>query len=45
VVDAAPAADAQHDAGSITPVVTGAALVALIGGAAVFVARRRRRTE
>jgi hypothetical protein len=45
VVDAAPAADARHDVGSITPVVTGAALVALIGGAAVFVARRRRRTE
>ncbi|RMB81077.1 LPXTG cell wall anchor domain-containing protein [Streptomyces shenzhenensis] len=45
VVDAAPAADAKHDTGSITPVVIGAALVALIGGAAVFVARRRRRAE
>ncbi|MER6956250.1 hypothetical protein [Streptomyces sp. NPDC000618] len=45
VVDAAPAADARHDAGSVTPVATGAALVLLIGGAAVFVARRRRRTE
>ncbi len=44
VVDAAPATDARHDPGSLTPVVTGAALVALIGGAAVLVARRRRRT-
>ncbi|MEV7085849.1 transmembrane domain-containing protein [Streptomyces sp. NPDC093085] len=42
VVDAAPAADAGHDSGSIAPVVTGAALVVVIGGAAVFVARRRR---
>ncbi|ADI04383.1 hypothetical protein SBI_01262 [Streptomyces bingchenggensis BCW-1] len=45
VVDAAPAADARHDSGSIVPVVTGAALVLAIGGAAAFVARRRRRTE
>lgn len=45
VVDAAPAADAPHDTGSLTPVLTGAALVALVGGAAVFAARRRRRTE
>ncbi|MFJ7071184.1 hypothetical protein [Streptomyces sp. NPDC098781] len=45
VVDAAPAADAEHDAGSILPVVTGASLVVLIGGAAVYAARRRRRTE
>ncbi|MEU9336989.1 hypothetical protein AB0D49_28120 [Streptomyces sp. NPDC048290] len=42
VVDAAPAADAPHDSGSIVPVVTGAALVVLVGGAAVFAARRRR---
>ncbi|MFI8946068.1 hypothetical protein ACIGO6_06070 [Streptomyces sp. NPDC053750] len=45
VVDAAPAADAPHDSGSILPVVTGASLVVLIGGAAVYAARRRRRTE
>ncbi|MFJ6727849.1 hypothetical protein ACIQPQ_23425 [Streptomyces sp. NPDC091281] len=45
VVDAAPAADAPHDPGSIAPVATGAALVVLIGGAAAYVARRRRRTE
>nr|WP_251829690.1 hypothetical protein [Streptomyces sp. ATCC 21386] len=45
VVDAAPAAEVRHDPGSITPVAVGAALVVLIGGAAVFVARRRRRTE
>ncbi|NNN32016.1 hypothetical protein HLK59_16930 [Streptomyces sp. S3(2020)] len=45
VVDAAPAADAPHDSGSLTPVAVGAALVAVIGGAAVFAARRRRRTE
>ncbi|MCL7376670.1 hypothetical protein [Streptomyces sp. 35G-GA-8] len=44
VVDADPAADARHDAGSLTPVVAGGALVVLIGGAAVFAARRRRRT-
>ncbi|MFE2190886.1 hypothetical protein ACFXAQ_08575 [Streptomyces olivaceus] len=45
VVDAAPAADAPHDAGSLVPVVTGVSLVVLIGGAAVYAARRRRRTE
>ncbi|MFE2550278.1 hypothetical protein ACFXGI_17250 [Streptomyces sp. NPDC059355] len=45
VVEAAPAADAHHDAGSYLPAVTTAALVLLIGGAALFVARRRRRTE
>ncbi|MFJ6705402.1 MULTISPECIES: hypothetical protein [unclassified Streptomyces] len=44
VVDAAPAADARHDSGSVLPVVTATGLVVLIGGAAVFVARRRRRT-
>ncbi|WP_106409612.1 hypothetical protein [Streptomyces odonnellii] len=43
VVDAAPAAEAGHDPGSTVPVITGASLVVLIGGAAVFVARRRRR--
>lgn len=45
VVDAAPAADAPHDSGSIVPVATGLGLVALIAGAAVFAARRRRRNE
>ncbi|MFJ9820326.1 hypothetical protein ACIRU3_34665 [Streptomyces sp. NPDC101151] len=45
VVDAEPAADAHHDSGSIVPVATGAGLVVLIGGAAAFVARRRRRAE
>ncbi|MEV7033316.1 hypothetical protein AB0N99_24235 [Streptomyces sp. NPDC093272] len=44
VVDAAPAADARHDSGSVLPVVTTTGLVVLIGGAAVVVARRRRRT-
>ncbi|MFJ6072720.1 hypothetical protein ACIQFU_18020 [Streptomyces sp. NPDC093065] len=43
VVDAAPAADARHDSGSIVPVVAGASLVLLIGGAAAYQARRRRR--
>ncbi|MEU6476850.1 hypothetical protein ABZ858_08130 [Streptomyces sp. NPDC047017] len=42
VIDAVPAADAKHDAGPVMPVVAGASLVVLIGGAAVFVARRRR---
>ncbi|MFJ4925577.1 hypothetical protein [Streptomyces sp. NPDC088736] len=42
VVDAAPAADVRHDPGSVLPVVAGVSLVALTGGAAVFVARRRR---
>lgn len=45
VVDAAPAADARHDSGSIVPMAAGAGLVVLIGGAAAFVARRRRRAE
>ncbi|MFE5555634.1 hypothetical protein [Streptomyces sp. NPDC056544] len=45
VVEAAPAADAQHDAGSFLPAVATGALVLLIGAAAVFAARRRRRTE
>ncbi|MGZ9935223.1 hypothetical protein ACXNSR_35720 [Streptomyces sp. NC-S4] len=45
VVEAAPAADAQHDAGSFLPAVATGALVLLIGPAAVFAARRRRRTE
>ncbi|MFC8345117.1 hypothetical protein [Streptomyces sp. NPDC057280] len=42
VVDAAPAADAAHDTGSVVPVVAGASLVLLIGGAAAYEARRRR---
>ncbi|MER5884030.1 hypothetical protein ABT160_09395 [Streptomyces sp. NPDC001941] len=41
VVDAAPAAAAPHDSGSVLPVVGGVALIALIGGAAVYSARRR----
>ncbi|MFB7552473.1 hypothetical protein [Streptomyces sp. NPDC056154] len=45
VVDAAPAADAKHDAGSLLPVTVGGCLIVLVGGAAVFAARRRRRTE
>ncbi|MER7639454.1 hypothetical protein [Streptomyces sp. NPDC126522] len=45
VVDAAPAADVRHDAGSIVPLVTGVTLIVLVGGTAVFVARRRRRIE
>ncbi|MER5780003.1 hypothetical protein ABT144_38025 [Streptomyces sp. NPDC002039] len=45
VVDAAPAADAKHDAGSYLPAVGAGALVLLIGAAAVFAAKRRRRTE
>ncbi|MEU6463156.1 hypothetical protein [Streptomyces sp. NPDC046976] len=44
VVDAAPAAEARHDAGSIVPVAAGAGLVVLIGGAA-YAAHRRRRSE
>ncbi|MFI5864062.1 hypothetical protein [Streptomyces sp. NPDC051546] len=43
VVEAAPAADAAHDAGSYLPAVATGALVLLIGGAAVYAARRRRR--
>lgn len=45
VVDAAPAADAEHDSGSIVPVAATAGLVVVIGGAAVFAAKRRRRAE
>ncbi|MGW6854314.1 hypothetical protein ACWGCK_36990 [Streptomyces virginiae] len=45
VVEAAPAADAQHDVGSYLPAVATGALVLLIGAAAVFAARRRRRAE
>ncbi|WP_326586253.1 hypothetical protein [Streptomyces sp. NBC_01294] len=45
VVDAAPAADTQHDAGSYLPAVATGALVLLIGAAAVFAAKRRRRAE
>lgn len=41
VVDAAPAADAEHDAGSVLPVVIGGALIVLVGGAGVYAARRR----
>ncbi|MYU03718.1 hypothetical protein GTY81_07380 [Streptomyces sp. SID8366] len=44
VVDAAPAAEARHDSGSIVPVAAGASLVVLIGGAA-YAAHRRRRSE
>ncbi|MFD5143718.1 hypothetical protein [Streptomyces sp. NPDC058401] len=43
VVEAAPAADAAHDVGSYLPAVATGALVLLIGGAAVYAARRRRR--
>ncbi|WP_326683269.1 hypothetical protein OHB31_02020 [Streptomyces microflavus] len=45
VVDAAPAPDAEHDSGSVVPVAATAGLVAVIGGAAVFAAKRRRRAE
>lgn len=45
VVEAAPAADAQHDVGSYLPAVATGALVLLIGAAAVFAARRRRRAQ
>ncbi|NYS21226.1 hypothetical protein HFP43_33190 [Streptomyces sp. SJ1-7] len=45
VVDAAPAPDAGHDSGSVVPVAATAGLVAVIGGAAVFAAKRRRRGE
>ncbi|MGW5366943.1 hypothetical protein ACWER6_01430 [Streptomyces sp. NPDC004009] len=45
VINAEPAADAKHDSGSLVPVATGAGLVVLIGGAAGYVAYRRRRTE
>lgn len=42
VVDAAPAAEARPDTGSVLPLVAAGGLVVLIGGAAVFEARRRR---
>ncbi|MFK0200291.1 hypothetical protein [Streptomyces lavendulae] len=45
VVEAAPAADAAQDAGSYLPAVATGALVLLIGAAAVYAARRRRRSE
>ncbi|MFG2972283.1 hypothetical protein ACGFYY_04650 [Streptomyces sp. NPDC048331] len=45
VVEAAPAADAKHDVGSYLPAVVTGALVLLIGAAAVYAAKRRRRTE
>ncbi|MEU4924229.1 hypothetical protein AB0G29_33355 [Streptomyces parvus] len=45
VVDAAPAADAEHDSGSIVPVAATAGLVVVIGGAAVFAGKRRRREQ
>ncbi|CAM5266795.1 hypothetical protein ACTFBT_02115 [Streptomyces microflavus] len=45
VVDAAPVPDAEHDSGSVVPVAATAGLVAVIGGAAVFAAKRRRRAE
>ncbi|MFE2853574.1 hypothetical protein ACFXJO_20860 [Streptomyces lavendulae] len=45
VVEAAPAADAKHDVGSYLPAVATGALVLLIGAAAVYAAKRRRRTE
>lgn len=45
VVDAAPAADIGHDPGSVLPAVAGISLVVLIGGAAVYASRRRRRSE
>ncbi|MFF7849564.1 hypothetical protein ACFZDF_18625 [Streptomyces sp. NPDC007910] len=41
VVDAAPSADARHDAGSFLPAVATGALVLLIGGAAWYAAKRR----
>ncbi|MEU1281603.1 hypothetical protein [Streptomyces sp. NPDC005805] len=45
VVDAAPKADAAHDTGSVVPVVATAGLIAVLGGAAYWAARRRRRAE
>ncbi|MEV6475355.1 hypothetical protein [Streptomyces sp. NPDC051657] len=45
VVDAAPAADAEHDSGSVVPVAATAGLVVVIGGAALFAAKRRRREQ
>ncbi|MFC8823818.1 hypothetical protein ACFT9I_00455 [Streptomyces sp. NPDC057137] len=45
VVDAGPAADAEHDSGSLVPVASAAGLVLLVGGAGVVAARRRRCAE
>ncbi|MFI8420344.1 hypothetical protein [Streptomyces sp. NPDC085479] len=45
VVDAAPAADAAVDTGSWVPAAVTGLLGLLIGAAAVFAAKRRRRTE
>lgn len=45
VVDAAPAADADHDSGSYVPAALTGALVLLVGGAGAYAAKRRRRTE
>ncbi|MEU5161647.1 hypothetical protein AB0G74_18840 [Streptomyces sp. NPDC020875] len=45
VVDAAPAEEADHDPGSVVPVVATAVLVVLLGAAAAITVRRRRRTE
>ncbi|MFJ4790314.1 hypothetical protein [Streptomyces sp. NPDC088794] len=45
IVNAEPTAEAEHTSGSLVPVATGLGLVALIAGAAVFAARRRRRSE
>ncbi|MCM2394098.1 hypothetical protein NBG84_38510 [Streptomyces sp. CWNU-1] len=42
VVDAAPAADAEHDSGSFVPVVAAGGLVVVIGAAAAVAAKRRR---
>lgn len=43
VVDAAPAADAEHDSGSFVPVIAAGGLVLAIGAAAAVAAGRRRR--
>ncbi|MFE9662690.1 hypothetical protein [Streptomyces sp. NPDC005955] len=45
VVEAAPAADAAHDSGSFAPAAAAGGLVLLLVGAAVFAAKRRKRTE
>ncbi|MFF3979653.1 hypothetical protein [Streptomyces sp. NPDC001828] len=43
VVNAAPAADAAHDPGSMTPIALTAGLVLLIAGGGTYAAQRRRR--
>lgn len=43
VVDAAPAADAPHDSGSMVPAVVGVVLVVALGVATAVTAQRRRR--